>query len=153
MSQNIPDPHAYLAGYGQKLQAMQQQAQQAKAAFDDARTEATSPDSAVRVVVAAGGRIESLKLSPRAMDLSHVDLANKIIATIRTAQVDAARLVEESMRPLLGDGEGMSFLREQLDQSIARIDPANETEQAERGGPSYSFENDDDDFGGSVYGR
>ncbi|MEU0883821.1 hypothetical protein ABZ345_34895 [Lentzea sp. NPDC005914] len=55
------------------------------------------------------------------------------------------------MRPLLGDGEGMAFLREQVEQGIAVIDPAGTVEEPKPTTPGRPAppQGDDDDFGGS----
>ncbi|MEO6082874.1 MAG: hypothetical protein ABIQ18_07190 [Umezawaea sp.] len=49
---------------------------------------------------------------------------------------------EESMRPLLGDGASMEFLREQVEQSIVRTDPEAAPEPPRRRA--------DDDFDGGF---
>ena len=84
------------------------------------------------VVVAGGGSIESLELGPKSTQLGHEALGRLIIETIRTAQAQAARAVQESMRPLLGDGEAMSFLTEQVEAGIARADAAGEPREPRR---------------------
>jgi DNA-binding protein YbaB len=145
----MTDPHQYVANFEQQLQRVQQQADAIQAAFRESRTEVRSPDGAVTVTVASGGRIESLQLTPKAVDLGHTALGRTIMETIRRAQVEAARKIEESMRPLLGDGASMNFLREQVEQGIAAIDPAGTvTPEPPTRRPAPG---DDDDFGnGSV---
>lgn len=146
----MTDPHQHLADFEQHLQRAQQQVDAIQTAFRDARTTATSPDGAVTVTVASGGRIESLQLSPKADSLGHTALGATIMTTIRKAQVDAARMIEETVRPVLGDGEGMSFLREQVEQGIAAIDPtgiATPPADRERREPP---KDDDDYYGGPV---
>lgn len=146
----MTDPHQYLANFEQQLQQAQQQVDAIQSAFRDARTTATSPDGAVTVTVASGGRIESLQLTPKAIDLGHAALGATIMNTIRKAQVDAARMIEETVRPVLGDGEGMSFLRDQVERGIATIDPAGAvTPPAERERREPP-KDDDDYYGGTV---
>lgn len=147
----VTDPQQYLANFEQQLQKAQQQADAISAAFRESRTEVRSPDGAVTITVANGGRIESLQLTPKAIDLGHTALGRTIMDTIRKAQVEAARKIEETMRPLLGDGESMNFLREQVEQGIATIDPAGTVEPPPPtpGRPAPPV--DDNDFGnGSV---
>lgn len=144
----MTDPHQYVEQFEHKLQKAQQQADAIQAAFRESRTEARSPDGAVAVAVASGGRIESIQLAPKAMDLGHTSLGRTIMDTIRRAQVDAARKIEESMRPLLGDGASMDFLRDQVEQSIVAIDPAGEVTPEAPPRPKRPAPGDDDDFGG-----
>jgi DNA-binding protein YbaB len=148
MRNHVTDPHQYVERFEQQLQQAQQQADAIGAAFRESRTETRSPDGAVVVTVVSGGRIEGVQLTPKAMDLGHTALGRTIMETIRQAQVEAARKMEESMRPLLGDGATMNFLREQVEQSIATIDP---TGAATPEPPRSTRPPSDDDFdGGSL---
>ncbi|MDX3662750.1 YbaB/EbfC family nucleoid-associated protein [Streptomyces sp. ID05-26A] len=143
------DPHQYLAGFEQRLHQAQEQANAIQTAFRESRTDAQSPDGSVLVTVGSGGRLESLQLTPRADDLGHTALGRTIMDTIRRAQVEAARKIEDTVRPILGDGEGMAFLREQVEQGIAVIDPAGTVEPPPSAGPPRPAQGDDEDFGGS----
>lgn len=146
----MTDPHAFLANFEQRLHQAQEQANAIQTAFRESRTEAQSPDGAVIVTVGSGGRIESLQLTPRADDLGLTALGRTIMDTIRRAQVEAARKIEDTMRPLLGDGEGMAFLREQVEQGIAVIDPAGTVKEPKPApGRPAPPQGDDDDFGGN----
>ncbi|ANZ35664.1 hypothetical protein BBK82_05795 [Lentzea guizhouensis] len=145
----MTDPYEYLATFEQRLTQAQDQANAIQTAFRDSRTEAQSPDGSVIITVGSGGRIESLQLTPRADDLGHTTLARTIMDTIRRAQVEAARKIETTLQPLLGDGEGMAFLREQIDQGIAVIDPAGTVEPPPAPGRPAPPRGDDDDFGGN----
>jgi DNA-binding protein YbaB len=142
MRNHVTDPHQYVDRFEQQLQQAKQKADAIGAAFRESRSVAQSPDGAVAVVVASGGRIEEIQLTPKAMDLGHTALGRTIMETLRRAQVDAARKMEETMRPLLGDGASMEFLREQVEQSIVRTDPAAAPETPRRG--------PDDDFDGGF---
>ncbi|MBP2326178.1 DNA-binding protein YbaB [Kibdelosporangium banguiense] len=139
----MSDPHQYLADFENQLQSMKQQVDQVQNAFAEARAEARSADGAVTVVAAAGGRIEALSLSPKADSISHTTLATSILDTIRRAQAEAARKVEESMRPLLGQAS-QDFLHEQV---LRATDPEAEggTKQ-----PRPASERPDDEFGGPI---
>ena len=79
-----------------------------------------------------------------------IALGRTILDTIRRAQVDAARKIEESVRPLLGDGESMRYLRDQVEQGIAVIDPgAPPAEPPTAKRPASR----DDDFEGGTFLR
>ncbi|GAA3850319.1 YbaB/EbfC family nucleoid-associated protein [Saccharothrix violaceirubra] len=141
------DPHRYLADFEQQLQQARQRIEAVNAAFRAARTTSTSRDGAVTVTVASGGRIESLRLTPKAIELGYATLAATITDTIRTAQVGAARMIEDAVRPVLGDGEGMDFLREQVERGITAIDStAAPTDRPAR----KTSRNDDDYYDGPV---
>jgi DNA-binding protein YbaB len=140
----VTDPHQYLAQYENQLRDLQQQVDQAQNAFVEARAEARSSDGAVTVVAAAGGRIESLALSPKADSIGHAALATSILDTIRRAQADAAHKVEQAMGSLLGQA-GQDFLHE-------TVLKATEPEQEERGTrqPRHPSEDGGDEYGGPI---
>jgi DNA-binding protein YbaB len=142
MRNHVTDPHQYVDRFEQRLQEARQKANAISTAFRESRSVAQSPDGAVVVTVASGGRIDDVQLTPKAMDLGHSALSRTIMTTLRTAQVEAARAMEESMRPLLGDGASMEFLREQVERSIVRTDPTAAPETPRRG--------PDDDFDGGF---
>ena len=100
---------------------MQARGEQVHAALQRATGRAVSPDGAVTVVVGTGGRVEEIQLSPRIRDISHTALGPVIVDTIHRAQADLGRAVEESMQPILGEGEAMQFLREQLAQATGQV--------------------------------
>lgn len=139
----VSDPHQYLAAYENQLRDMQQQVEQVQNAFAEARAEARSPDGAVTVVAAAGGRIESLNLSAKADSIPHATLATSILETIRRAQADAARKIEETMSPLLSQAS-QEFLHEQVRQA-AEPDPAPGTQR-----PRPPSDHGDDEYGGPI---
>ncbi|WP_187352048.1 YbaB/EbfC family nucleoid-associated protein [Allosaccharopolyspora coralli] len=145
------DPHKFLADFERKSEQMQQQLAESQEQLASARSEVTSSDGTVTVTVAGGGGIESLTLSPKATQLAHTVLADRIMDTIRQAQVEAARSVQESMRPLLGDGEGMDFLTEQVDQGIARMQrsehaPGTEPRRSAVEDIELDWDDDEDDW-------
>jgi DNA-binding protein YbaB len=139
----VTDPHQYLADFENQLRDMQQQVDQVQNAFAEARAEARTADGAVTVVAAAGGRIESLTLSPKADTIPHATLASSILDTIRRAQAEVARKVEESMRPLLGQA-GQEFLHE----SVRKATEPDEEPGTTR--PRRPSEGGDDEFGGPI---
>jgi len=68
--------------------------------------------------------------------------------TIRRAQADAARAIEESMRPILGSA-GQEFLHEQIQGSVAEADPEAKTATGtER--PRRTSDDDEDFYGGPL---
>ncbi len=116
-----PDPHAWLEQYGHRLEEMKARGEQVQAVLQRATGRAVSPDGAVTVVVGTGGRAEEIQLSPRIRDISHTALGPAIVDTIRRAQTDLGRAVEESVRPILGEGETMQFLREQITEATRPV--------------------------------
>ncbi|MBA8825369.1 DNA-binding protein YbaB [Saccharopolyspora lacisalsi] len=140
------DPYQYLADFESKANQMQEQLEQSQEAFSNARGEASSSDGSVTVTVAGGGGIESIDLTARSLELGHTKLASTIMETIRQAQSQAARQVEESMKPLLGDGEAMNFLSEQVEASIARMQPDDEDSAASGGRPGSADEAEPDEY-------
>lgn len=119
----MQDPFRFLEEFEGKANRLQEQLEQSQAALAESSSEVSSSDGAVTVTVAGGGSIRSLDLTPKAMELGRTKLASTIMETIHKAQAQAARDVQESMRPLLGEGEAMSFLTEQVEAGIARMQP------------------------------
>ena len=117
----VPDPHAWLQQYGQRLEEMKARGEQVRTALQRATGRAVSPDGAVTVVVGADGRVDSIQLSPRIRDISHTALGPAIVETIHRAQADLGRVVEETVQPILGKGEAMQFLREQIAQATSSL--------------------------------
>ena len=89
----MTDPHQYVERFEQQLQDAQRKADAIQDAFRESRAEARSPDGAVVVSVASGGRIESLQLTPKAMDLGHTALG-------RTIRHNMGLLIAEKRRSL-----------------------------------------------------
>lgn len=139
------DPYSFLEDFERTAEQMQQQLAQSQEAFDNARGEARSSDGSVTVIVAGGGSIETLRLSPAAMKLGHEALARSIIETIRSAQAQAAHAVQDSMRPLLGEGAGMDFLSEQVEAGIAKADAAGAAPERRESLPEVDIDEDDPD--------
>jgi DNA-binding protein YbaB len=142
----VTDPHQYLAQYEDQLRGMQQQVDQVRNAFAEARVEMHSPDGAVTVVAAAGGRIEALSLTPKADRIGHTALAVSILDTIHRAQAEAARQIEDTMRPLLGEA-GQDFLRQQVTQAVEPDTGSNITSTNRS---TKSSDGDGDFYGGSI---
>lgn len=149
----LSDAHQRLEDYTRRVAEIQQRAEQAQEQIRGARARAGSPDGTVTVVLAPGGRLESLKLSPEAMRLGHEQLAAAITRTIRSAHEDAAAQTQAALLPLLGETDAMEFLREQVNSAIAD-DPAlvedETTPQTEDGGSRHDDEDDDHFDGGSF---
>ncbi|GAA0513195.1 DNA-binding protein YbaB [Saccharopolyspora erythraea NRRL 2338] len=83
------------------------------------RAEVGSPDGAVSVVLAPGGRLERLTIAPQAMRLGHERLSALITETVAKAHGAAAQQVQAAMQPLVGGTAAMDFLREQIQPPTA----------------------------------
>lgn len=139
------DPHRYLDDFEKKAEQLQRQLEASQEAMQNARGEATSSDGSVEVAAGVGGAVEKLRLTPKAMQLGHDALGQLIIETIRTAQAQAAHAAQEGMRPLLGDGEAMNFLAEQVESGIAKADAAGTSPEQSRRPAAPSIELDEYD--------
>ncbi|WP_245614430.1 YbaB/EbfC family nucleoid-associated protein [Actinokineospora inagensis] len=64
---------------------------------------ARNADGSVTVTVAPSGAVLGLALTPAAMNRSHTQLTQEILSAIRSATQQAAALVEETVRPVVGD--------------------------------------------------
>ncbi len=108
------------------------------------------------VVLAPGGRLESLTLTPNSLLLGHERLAATITETIRVAHAEAASQTQQALQPLVGGTQAMEFLREQIDTAleedpaVASADDRHDAEAGRRGRRSHD---DEDDLGGPILGR
>lgn len=142
-----PDPmgpaQQRLNDYVARIGEIQRQAEQTQEQIRSLRARASSPDGTVTVVLAPGGRLERLTLTPKAMELGHERLASVIGDTIRAAHDDAAAQTQSALQPLVGDSQAMEFLRDQV-VSAQADDPASSHDDAE---PRRGPEDPDDDEG------
>lgn len=138
-----------LEDYTRRVGEIQRRAEQTQEDLKNLRARAASRDGSVNVVLAPGGRLEKLDLSPSAMQLGHRELAATITQTIQAAHADAAGQTEAALRPLVGESQAMDFLRDQIGASLA------EDEEQQPEAPSRPANDDDDDgsFGGPVLRR
>lgn len=147
----------WLADYTRRVGDIQRRAEQTQEQIKSLRARAASPDGSVSVVLAPGGRLEELRLSPRALELGHQRLAATITQTVQAAHAEAAAQTQEALLPLVGESDAMDFLRDQIgaamdeeedDQSPAASGTA---EERTRGGRARARDDDDDEpFGGSI---
>lgn len=99
----IADLEAKAQDLARRSQEMQQQIQQASATL-------RSPDGAVTVTVAPNGALQHIEFSPRAAEMSHVQLGQAVMATVRRAQAQAAQQVAAVVEPQFGGTAAMDFL-------------------------------------------
>ncbi|AXB47774.1 hypothetical protein A4R43_39410 [Amycolatopsis albispora] len=148
----------WLADYTRRVGDIQRRAQETQEQIKNMRARASSSDGAVTVVLAPGGRLESLTLSPASVQLGHQRLAAAIQQTIQAAHADAAAQTQAALQPLVGESDAMEFLRDQVNTAIAE-DPAAPADQEQppqqppRRSDSGDSGDDDEDFGGSIMRR
>lgn len=90
----------------QAMRAFEEQAARAATLKDriaELKGSARNTDGSVTVTVAPSGAVLGLQLSPEAVRRTHVQLQQEILDTIRRATEQAARAMEETVRPVLGD--------------------------------------------------
>lgn len=137
-----------LEDYTRRVGEIQRRAEQTQEDLKNLRARASSRDGSVTVVLAPGGRLEKLDLSPRAMQLGHRELAATITQTIQAAHADAAGQTEAALRPLVGESQAMDFLRDQIGASLAEED-----EQQPEAPRRPTNDDDDGSFGGPILRR
>lgn len=140
-SEDMAAAEQRLAEYARRVQRIQQSAEQSQEQIKSMRARAVSPDGVVSVVLAPGGRLEDLKLTPEASRLGHDRLATLIKQTVQAAHADAAAQTQAALQPLLGESDAMEFLKEQLDTGLREEEPS--------APPAPG----DDDFGGPIMRR
>ncbi len=145
-----------LAEYTRRVNEIQRRAEETQERIKTLRARATSQDGSVSVVLAPGGRLESLTLSPRSLSLGHERLAATITQTIQAAHAEAAAQTQQALQPLVGGTRAMEFLREQIGTALEE-DPAataaDRRDAEERPGGHRSRGDDGDEFGGSILRR
>lgn len=132
-----------LEDYTRRVGEIQRRAEQTQEELKTLRAQASSRDGSVTVVLAPGGRLEKLDLSPRVLQLGHRELAAVIMETIQAAHADAAGQTQAALRPLVGESPAMEFLRDQIGASLPDEDqqpeaprrPANDDDDGAFGGP------------------
>ncbi|MGH3862118.1 YbaB/EbfC family nucleoid-associated protein [Actinokineospora sp.] len=70
---------------------------------------ARNGDGSVTVTVAPSGAVLGLQLGPAAMKMSHVQLTQEILGTIRQATQQAAAAMEQLVRPAVGEAQFAQF--------------------------------------------
>lgn len=152
----------WLADYTRRVGDIQRRAEQTQEQIKNVRARAASEDGTVSVVLAPGGRLEKLELTPRALELGHDRLAATITRTIQAAHADAAAQTQDALLPLVGESDAMEFLREQVGTALEEEpEPAREDEpggrpRSSRGDDRDNSDDRDDDnddgesFGGSI---
>ncbi len=109
------DARAWLASYEERLEEINERAQQAQRELAGVAATATSPDGAVTLTTDPSGALRSLVLGEAAEQLSREQLAAAVLGTAREAQAEAARLAATAVAPLLGeDSEAMAVFRTHL---------------------------------------
>ncbi len=147
----------WLADYTRRVGDIQRRAEQTQEQIKNVRARAASEDGTVSVVLAPGGRLEKLELTPRALELGHDRLAATITRTIQAAHADAAAQTQDALLPLVGESDAMEFLREQVGTALeeepepaAREDEAGGRPRTSRGDDRDNDNDDGESFGGSI---
>ncbi|MFC7618551.1 YbaB/EbfC family nucleoid-associated protein [Actinokineospora soli] len=156
----------------QMMDRFRQQAARASALRENIaqlKGSARNADGSVTVTVAPSGAVLGLNLTPAAVNKSHTQLAQEILATIRAATQQAAQAMEDTVRPALGDEYYQQF-QDALRAHSPQVDglgptappppsalPQPGAPAAERPAPPRrpaAPADDDDDFGGgSIFGN
>jgi DNA-binding protein YbaB len=99
-------------------------AEEAKEKLQHVASTMTSKDGSATVTVNASGALQQLSFNPRAREVSHAQLAASVLATVKRAQLEAAKQVTAVMAPLIGaDSEAMHFLEEQIPEPEVPDEP------------------------------
>ena len=138
------DANAQLRDYQQDIQSRLARAEQVKEMVNSATGSSRSADGAVLVTVGPTGALQDLQLSPKADGMTSTQLAQLILRTAREAHRKVAEQVAQSVKPLIGDSEAMSFLESQIPP--AEEPPAAATQER----PSRPTWDDDNDDNGPI---
>ncbi|MEU7529504.1 YbaB/EbfC family nucleoid-associated protein [Saccharothrix sp. NPDC042600] len=99
----MPDRRARLDEAIRSFQEQAGKVAQIKDKLAELRGQARNGDGSVVVTVAPSGAVLGLQLSPNAMRMSHTQLQQEILGTIRQATQNAAQALQDTVGPVLGD--------------------------------------------------
>ncbi|MCG8926240.1 YbaB/EbfC family nucleoid-associated protein [Lentzea sp. DG1S-22] len=136
-----------LEEYMRRVGDIQRRAEETQAQLKALRADVSSPDRAVTVRMAPGGRLEKLSLTPAAMRMSHEQLAALITETVGRAHAAVAGQMEATMQPLIGGTSAMDFLRDQ----VTAAQQPEETEEQQPQQRQRPARPDDDEPFGTIY--
>ena len=106
-----PGPQPNMQQLLKQAQKMQQQLMDAQAELADARVEGSAGGGLVTATVTGSGELVGLVIDPRAVDPDDTEtLADLVLAAVRDAAGNAARLQEQKMGPLTQGLGGMGGL-------------------------------------------
>jgi len=134
------DTNTWLREYQQDAQSRLARAEQVKEQINAATGSSRSADGAVLVTVGPTGALQDLQLSSKADGMSSTQLAQLILRTAREAHRKVAEQMVQSVKPLIGDSEALSFLESQVPPAE---EPAAQAQPSRPAPPAW----DDDDNG------
>lgn len=140
------DPEIAMRELEAKAEAMRLRSEQMQEEIQNAYATASSKDGAVTVKVAPNGALQHIEFSPRATQMSHLQLGQIVMEVAQRAQADAARLISEIVAPEFGDTDAMSFLTGFLPSDDDESGP----DKPKPAAPPVDDYDDFDDDGGSF---
>jgi DNA-binding protein YbaB len=109
------DPNEVLSEYMQEVDALARKADEAKKQLKALTGSLTSKDGAVTLTVNAAGALQSLSFGQQAEQMPKQRLAQLILSTARSAQLQAAQQVTSILAPIVGENsDAMRFVQEQI---------------------------------------
>src|SRR5438093_7289166 len=87
---------------------------------------ARSQGGEVTVTVGPGGNLLDVVFSDKVRNVPPAELARLVLMTAQQAHEEAGRQMLDAMRPTLGNGEQMDYLKTQLPQAPRRRAPEEE---------------------------
>ncbi|QRP45842.1 YbaB/EbfC family nucleoid-associated protein [Amycolatopsis sp. FDAARGOS 1241] len=118
----MPDQAARLDAVLQRFQEQAARAAELKKQIANLRGHARNADGSVTVTVAPSGAVLGLQLSPQAMRRSHTALQQEILGAIRSATLQAAAALDQTVEPVLGERAGQ--FREAFNAHVEPIGPS-----------------------------
>jgi hypothetical protein len=115
----MTDPQEWVRQQGTRTTALLAHATQVKTALEQTQATATSRDRSVTVTVGSAGILTGLQFSPRAEDLTLVQLTGRIMETYREACTKASANTMHMVEQLVGSE---STILDLLRDSMPRTD-------------------------------
>jgi hypothetical protein len=108
------EPDSWVEQYQREAAERLGRAQGLKEDLAAATGSASSPRGEVRLTVGPGGNLIDIEFNAKVAHLAPAELAKLVLRTAKQAHHQAGQAMMEVMRPMIGDGDAMDFLKTQL---------------------------------------
>ncbi|GAA2689826.1 MULTISPECIES: YbaB/EbfC family nucleoid-associated protein [Actinosynnema] len=123
------EPERVIAELEARARDLAARSAQAQEQIRHASATVRAKDGAVSVTVAPNGAVQAIEFSPKAGELSHVQLGQVVMGVLRQAQAQAARQVAAVLEPDFGGTQAMEFLTGFIPVEEVEEPPAREREE------------------------
>lgn len=143
-----PDPQEWLQGYQQRIAALKEKAEKARAQMADNRVELTSENGHVKLAVNGAGALQTIEITDAASTAKPSELSKTIMQTYRKAVAQAGARTMEIMSGLGGrNSQAMEIIKDAVPPEPEEDTAAKPGQPAEMDLASSAEAEDPDDEG------